>query len=73
MLGNHLPRHCGIATFTTDLADALGGAHLECSVVAMTVASAHAGYTQGFWILLIGGIALFLVAPLIQRLMHGVK
>jgi POT family proton-dependent oligopeptide transporter len=39
----------------------------------MTVASAHAGYTQGFWILLIGGVALFLVAPLIQRLMHGVK
>ncbi|HEU4991907.1 MAG TPA: oligopeptide:H+ symporter [Luteimonas sp.] len=39
----------------------------------MTVASAHAGYTQGFWILLIGGVLLFLVAPLIQRLMHGVK
>ena len=39
----------------------------------MTVASAHAGYTQGFWILLVGGVALFLVAPLIQRLMHGVK
>jgi POT family proton-dependent oligopeptide transporter len=39
----------------------------------MTVASAHAGYTQGFWILLVGGVILFLVAPLIQRLMHGVK
>jgi POT family proton-dependent oligopeptide transporter len=39
----------------------------------MTVASAHAAYTSGFWILLIGGVALFLVAPLIQRLMHGVK
>ncbi|MBI2187292.1 MAG: glycosyltransferase family 4 protein [Acidobacteria bacterium] len=24
MLGNHLPRHCGIATFTTHLMDALG-------------------------------------------------
>jgi glycosyltransferase involved in cell wall biosynthesis len=24
VLGNHLPRHCGIATFTTHLADALG-------------------------------------------------
>ena len=23
VLGNHLPRHCGIATFTTHLADAL--------------------------------------------------
>ncbi|MBP3983191.1 MFS transporter [Pseudoxanthomonas helianthi] len=39
----------------------------------MTVASAHAGYTQGFWILIIGGVALFLIAPLIQKLMHGVK
>ena len=39
----------------------------------MTVASAHAGYTQGFWYLMIGGVALFLIAPLIQKLMHGVK
>lgn len=39
----------------------------------MTVASAHAGYTFGFWILLGGGVLLFLIAPLIQRLMHGVK
>jgi POT family proton-dependent oligopeptide transporter len=39
----------------------------------MTVASAHASYTQGFTILMVGGVALFLVAPLIQRLMHGVK
>ena len=39
----------------------------------MTVASAYASYTQGFIILMIGGVALFLVAPLIQKLMHGVK
>ena len=39
----------------------------------MTVASAHAGYTQGFAILMIGGVALFLIAPLISKLMHGVK
>ena len=39
----------------------------------MTVESAHAGYTQGFWILLAGGVLLFLVAPMIQKLMHGVK
>ena len=39
----------------------------------MTVASAHAGYTQGFMYLMIGGVALFLIAPLIQKLMHGVK
>lgn len=39
----------------------------------MTVASAQAGYTMGFWILLGFGVLLFLIAPLIQRLMHGVK
>lgn len=37
MLGNHLPRHCGIATFTTDLSDAIAaiGADLDCFVLAM--------------------------------------
>jgi POT family proton-dependent oligopeptide transporter len=39
----------------------------------MTVASAQAGYTFGFWALLGAGVLLFLVAPLINRLMHGVK
>jgi POT family proton-dependent oligopeptide transporter len=39
----------------------------------MTVESAYSGYTQGFIILMVGGIALFLIAPLIQKLMHGVK
>jgi POT family proton-dependent oligopeptide transporter len=39
----------------------------------MTVASAYAGYTQGFIILMIGGVSLFVIAPLIQKLMHGVK
>ena len=39
----------------------------------MTVASAQAGYEFGFWALVIPGVLLFLIAPLIQRLMHGVK
>ncbi len=39
----------------------------------MTVQSAHAGYTFGFWLLLGAGVLLFLIAPLVQRLMHGVK
>jgi len=39
----------------------------------MTVESAHAGYTMGFWILMGSGVLLFLIAPLIQKLMHGVK
>ena len=39
----------------------------------MTVDSALSGYTMGFWILLGGGILLFLIAPLINKLMHGVR
>jgi len=39
----------------------------------MTTQSALSGYTFGFWALLASGVLLFLVAPLIQRLMHGVK
>jgi glycosyltransferase involved in cell wall biosynthesis len=37
MLGNHLPRHCGIATFTTDLSDAIEREmpELDCFVLAM--------------------------------------
>ena len=39
----------------------------------MTTASALSGYTFGFWALVIPGVLLFLIAPLIQKLMHGVK
>ena len=39
----------------------------------MTTASALSGYTFGFWALLISGAILLLVAPLLNRLMHGVK
>ncbi|WP_243049974.1 oligopeptide:H+ symporter [Dyella sp. RRB7] len=39
----------------------------------MTVPSALSGYTFGFWSLLGAGALLFLIAPLINRLMHGVK
>jgi len=39
----------------------------------MTTTSALSGYTFGFWVLVGGGVLLFLIAPLIQRLMHGVK
>ncbi len=37
MLGNHLPRQCGIATFTTDLSSAIAAAapELDCFVLAM--------------------------------------
>jgi proton-dependent oligopeptide transporter, POT family len=39
----------------------------------MTAASALEGYTFGFWVLMGSGVLLFLIAPLIQKLMHGVK
>lgn len=39
----------------------------------MTTASALSGYTFGFWVLLGAGALLFLIAPLIQKLMHGVR
>src|SRR5688572_6132582 len=37
VLGNHIPRQCGIATFTTDLSEAIGtiGPDLDCFVLAM--------------------------------------
>jgi glycosyltransferase involved in cell wall biosynthesis len=37
VIGNHLPRHCGIATFTTHLSGALADASpgIDCFVVAM--------------------------------------
>ncbi len=39
----------------------------------MTTDSALAGYTFGFYTLVGAGVVLFLIAPLIQRIMHGVK
>ncbi|MEO8671255.1 MAG: oligopeptide:H+ symporter [Tahibacter sp.] len=39
----------------------------------LSVQSANAGYTFGFWALVISGGLLFLIAPLINKLMHGVK
>ena len=39
----------------------------------MSVSSALSGYTSGFWYLTVGGVILLLLAPLIQKLMHGVK
>jgi glycosyltransferase involved in cell wall biosynthesis len=46
MLGNHVPRQCGIATFTTDLSDALTRefSNLDCFVVAMNDAGKRHAY-----------------------------
>lgn len=47
-LGNHLPRQCGIATFTTDLNEAVGEAFpgLERMVLAMNEESRHHAYPE---------------------------
>ncbi len=39
----------------------------------MTTQSALQGYTFGFWALLGAGVILFIAAPLVNKLMHGVK
>ena len=39
----------------------------------MTVASALKGFTVSFWLLFGAGVVLFLIAPIINKLMHGVK
>ncbi len=46
MLGNHMPRQCGIATFTTDLSDAITAefSELDCFVVAMNDAGKRHAY-----------------------------
>jgi glycosyltransferase involved in cell wall biosynthesis len=44
MLGNHLPRQCGIATFTTDLSGAIAAENADCFVVAMNDAGKRYAY-----------------------------
>ncbi len=39
----------------------------------MTTTSALSGYTFGFWSLIGAGVLLFLIGPLINKLMHGVR
>jgi POT family proton-dependent oligopeptide transporter len=39
----------------------------------MTVDSALKGFTFSFWLLLGAGVVLFLIAPIMNKLMHGVK
>jgi hypothetical protein len=46
MIGNHLPRQCGIATFTTDLGEALARARpkTDCFVLAVNDAGRRHAY-----------------------------
>jgi glycosyltransferase involved in cell wall biosynthesis len=43
-IGNYLPRQCGIATFTTDLCEAIATEHSEITCIAVPVNDIVAGY-----------------------------
>lgn len=44
VIGNYVPRQCGIATFTSDLCDALVGEYKDLSCMALAVNDTDAGY-----------------------------
>jgi glycosyltransferase involved in cell wall biosynthesis len=43
-VGNYLPRQCGIATFTTDLCEAIAAAHGDTTCIAVPVNDIEGGY-----------------------------
>jgi glycosyltransferase involved in cell wall biosynthesis len=43
-IGNYLPRQCGIATFTTDLCEALATEYSDTTCIALPVNDTEAGY-----------------------------
>src|SRR5271165_1115633 len=45
VIGNHLPRRCGIATFTTDLCDAIHAEYEATELLALPVNDTEEGYS----------------------------
>jgi glycosyltransferase involved in cell wall biosynthesis len=43
-IGNYLPRQCGIATFTTDLCEAIAAEHNDTTCIAVPVNDIESGY-----------------------------
>src|SRR5574341_2578050 len=43
-IGNYLPRQCGIATFTTDLCEAIAAEHPDTACIAVPVNDIEGGY-----------------------------
>ena len=43
-VGDHLPRKCGISTFTSDLLSAVAGAHPKCQCFSVSVNDIQGGY-----------------------------
>jgi len=44
-IGNHLPRQCGIATFTTDLCEAIAIHYKQTNCIALPVNDIEGGYS----------------------------
>ena len=44
VIGNYLPRHCGIATFTTDLCSAIAAEYGTARLLALPVNDTQEGY-----------------------------
>ncbi len=44
-IGNYLPRHCGIATFTTDLCEAISTQYSQKTCIVLPVNDIEAGYS----------------------------
>jgi glycosyltransferase involved in cell wall biosynthesis len=44
-VGNYLPRHCGIATFTTDLCDAIHAEYAATELLALPMNDTEVGYS----------------------------
>src|SRR5690242_9471472 len=44
VIGNYLPRHCGIATFTTDLCSAISAEYGNAQLLALPVNDTEEGY-----------------------------
>src|SRR6202162_799975 len=44
VIGNYLPRHCGIATFTTDLCEAIAAEYGTSRLMALPVNDTEQGY-----------------------------
>jgi glycosyltransferase involved in cell wall biosynthesis len=45
VVGNYLPRHCGIATFTTDLCDAIHAEYGATELLALPINDTEVGYS----------------------------
>jgi hypothetical protein len=45
VIGNHLPRQCGIATFTTDLCDAFTAAYGAAGLMVVAVNDPESSYS----------------------------